>query len=76
MASCCSRVRLLWLGGLPMDGRKSVSDRGCECPLHESATPLPDISGQMARHVHNDFALSNRNELAFVNTASGRASLL
>jgi len=39
-----------------MGGRQSISDLGCERPLH----PLPDISGQMARHDYNDFALSNR----------------
>jgi len=62
MASAVFACVLLRLGGLPTDGCKSVSDRGCERPLRESATPLPDVSGQMARHVHNDFALSNRNE--------------
>jgi len=62
MASAVFACVLLRLGGLPTDGHKSVSDRVCERPLRESATPLPDISGRMARHVHNDFVLTNRNE--------------
>ena len=76
MASAVLACVLLQLGGLPADGRKSVSDRGCERPLRERATPLPAISGQVARHVHNDFALSTLMNRVSATTVYDRGFLI